>query len=266
MKGNVIFVVVLALFLCTVSCLVAGSDYLVGPGDVLKVTVYDHPDLSSTVRVNNDGTINFPLVDTMQIEGLSVSQVGGRVADALANGYIVNPEVAVFVEEFRSRKVNVMGQVKNPGLFELRGPISLLELISRAGGLTPDAGETVNITRRSDAAAGQEQLLKVDLKSLTQDGDTGNDVAILDGDSIFVTQAGNVYVTGEVKRPNAYKLERGTSVIKAITMAGGFTALAAQGRVKLIRKSDGAEKLFKNVPMHMLVLPEDVIVVPESFF
>lgn len=266
MKGKAFFVVVLYLFFGTASCLAAGSDYLVGPGDVLKVTVYDHPDLSSTVRVNNDGTINFPLVGTLQIEGISVSQVGVRVADALANGYIVNPQVAVFVEEFRSRKVTVMGQVKNPGLYELRGPISLLELISQAGGLIPDAGETVNITRKPATAAGQEQLLKIDLKTLTQGGDTGNDVAILDGDSIFVTQAGNVYVTGEVKRPNAYKLERGTSVIKAITMAGGFTELAAQGRVKIIRKSGGAEKLLKNVPMHMLVLPEDVIVVPESFF
>jgi polysaccharide export outer membrane protein len=266
MKGKALIVAVLFLFLGAASCLAAGSDYLVGPGDVLKVTVYDHPDLGSTVRVNNDGTINFPLVGTLQIEGISVSQVSEQVANALANGYIVNPQVAVFVEEFRSRKVIVMGQVKNPGLYELRGPTSLLELISQAGGLTPDAGETVNITRGTNSADGQEQLLMVDLKTLTQGGDNANDVAILDGDSVFITLAGNVYVTGEVKRPNSYKFERGTSVIKAITMAGGFTELAAKGRVKIIRKSGGAESMLTNVPMHMLVLPEDVIVVPESFF
>jgi polysaccharide export outer membrane protein len=179
MKGNVFFVVVLYLFLGTASCMAAESDYLVGPGDVLKVTVYDNPDLSATVRVDNDGTINFPLVGTLQVEGLSVSQVGGRVADSLANGYIVNPQVSVFVEEFRSWQV---------------------------------------------------------------------------------------YVTGQVKKPDAYKLERGTSVIKAITMAGGFTELAAEGRVKLIRKSGGTEQVLKKVPMHMIVLPEDIIVVPESFF
>jgi len=266
MIGKGFFLVVLFLLFGPAWGMAAGSEYLVGQGDVLKVTVYDHPDLSSTVRVNNDGTINFPLVGTLQVEGISVSQVGERVADALADGYIVNPQVAVFVEEFRSRKVIVMGQVKNPGLYELRGPTSLLELISKAGGLNPDAGETVNITRRPDADGGQEKLIKVDLKTLTQGGDSENDVAILDGDSVFVTQAGNVYVTGEVKRPNAYKFERGTSVIKAITMAGGFTELAAQGRVKIIRKSGGSENQLDNVPMHMLVLPEDVIVVPESFF
>lgn len=266
MKGNAFLVVMLFLFLGTASCLAAGSDYLVGAGDVLKVTVYDHPDLSSIVRVSNDGTINFPLVGTLQIEGISVSQAGERVAGALADGYIVNPQVAVFVEEFRSRKVIVMGQVKNPGLYELRGPTSLLELISQAGGLNPDAGEMVHITRRPGTVAGQEQLLKVDLKTLTQGGDIANDVAILDGDSIFVTLAGTVYVTGEVRRPNAYKFERGTSVIKAITMAGGFTELAAKGRVKINRKSGGAEQQLENVPMHMLVLPDDVIVVPESFF
>jgi polysaccharide export outer membrane protein len=159
-----------------------------------------------------------------------------------------------------------MGQVTTPGLYELRGPPSRLALISQAGGLTPDAGETVNITRRQDADTGQEQLLTVDLKTLTQGGDNANNIPILDGDSVFVTQAGIVYVTGEVRRPNAYKFERGTSVIKAITMAGGFTELAAQGRVKIIRKSSGTESQLNNVPMHMLVLPEDVIVVPESFF
>lgn len=249
----------------TITGSTAANDYLVGPGDVIKVTVYDHPDLSSVVRVNNDGTIHFPLIGTLQIEGDSVSRVGERIAAALADGYVVNPQVAVFIEEFRSRKVNVMGQVKNPGLYELRGPISLLELISQAGGLTADAGETVSITRRRGTDR-PEQLIKADLKILTQGGTTAKDVTIQDGDSIFVEQASSVYVTGEVRRPNAYKLESGTSVIKAITMAGGFTELAAKGRVKIIRKSGGSETQLNNVPMHMLVLPEDVIVVPESFF
>lgn len=265
MKANGFFIAMLLWIVGTATSMAAGVDYLVGPGDVIRVTVYDHPDLSSTVRVNTDGTISFPLIGTLQIVGISVSQVGERVAAGLSEGYVVNPQVAVFVEEFRSRKVTVMGQVKNPGLYELRGPISLLELISQAGGLLPDAGELVSITRRVDTAS-QEQMLKVDLRTLTQGGAAATDVAIQDGDSIFVEMAGNVYVTGEVRRPNAYKFERGTSVIKAITMAGGFTELAAKKRVKVIRKSDGNETQIKNVPMHMLVLPEDVIVVPESFF
>lgn len=265
MKANSFFIVILLWILGTAACHAAGDDYLVGPGDVIRVTVYDHPDLSSTVRVNTDGTINFPLIGTLPIVGISVSQVGEKVAAGLADGYVVNPQVAVFVEEFRSRKVIVMGQVRNPGLYELRGPISLLELISQAGGLLPDAGEMVSITRRADTA-NQEQMIKVDLRTLTQGGAAATDVAIQDGDSIFVETADNVYVTGEVRRPNAYKFERGTSVIKAITMAGGFTELAAKGRVKVIRKSDGTETQLNNVPMHMLVLPEDVIVVPESFF
>ncbi|MEJ2201223.1 MAG: SLBB domain-containing protein [Desulfuromonadaceae bacterium] len=238
------------------------SDYRVGGGDVLKVTVYDNPDLAGTVRVASDGTILFPLVGQLQIGGMTVSQVADHIAESLADGYLVNPQVSVFIEEFRSKKAVIVGCIATPGLYELSGPTTLLELISKAGGLTKDAGETVTIKRKGS----EESVLTVDLRSISVQNDGSLDVRIMDGDSVFVAKAGMFYVTGEVKKPDTYKIVEGTTLIKAISMAGGFTNIAAKSKVRVIRKQEGTEHVLENVPMHFPILPDDVIVVPESFF
>lgn len=242
------------------------QDYRVGEGDVLKVMVYDNPDLETTTRVGGDGTILFPLIGELNIEGLTVSQVASKIAGKLSAGFILHPQVSVFVEEFRSKRAIIMGEVKLPGLYELSGSTSLMELISKAGGLTVDAGSEITIKRKNPDNPGKDDLITTDLKSLMEKQATAANVAIMDGDSVFVPRAGVFYVTGQVKRPDAYKLEAGTSVIKAITMAGGFSELASQKRTRLIRQVDGVETVIERVPMHTLVMPEDVIVVPESFF
>lgn len=242
------------------------QDYRVGEGDVLRVEVYDNPDLLTNTRVSGKGTILFPLVGEVRIEGMTISQVAATIADKLSKGYILHPQVSVFVEEFRSKRAIIMGEVKLPGLYELSGSTSLVELISKAGGLTVDAGSEVTIKRKNPDHPGQDDLISVDLASLLEKQETSPNIPIMDGDSVFVPRAGVFYVTGQVNRPNYYKLEAGTTVIKAITMAGGFTELASQKRVRLIRRVEGEEVVMERVPMHTLVKPEDVIVVPESFF
>ena len=116
------------------------------------------------------------------------------------------------------------------------------------------------------SSEGKEKIVVIDLKRLIEKGDASLDVSILDGDSIYIPKAGIFYITGEVKKPDAYKHEEGTTIIKAITIAGGFSDKAATGRVKIIRKSDGKETILEKVKMDEPVLPDDVIVVPESFF
>jgi len=242
------------------------SDYQVGDGDVLRVTVYNHADLSTVARVSGGGTILFPLVGQLKVDGLTVDQVADKVSRALSAGYLVNPQVSVFVEEFRSKKVTIIGQVNNPGLYELSGQISLLELISKAGGLTQDYGDTVTIHRKKSTKDSGTEVLTINLKNVLENGASELDVPILDGDSAVVAKARVFFVTGEVSRPDAYKFEEGTTVIKAITMAGGFTNLAAKGKVKLYREINGKKNVAERVSMDMPVLPDDVIVVPESFF
>lgn len=245
---------------------VAAQDYTVGEGDVLQITVYDHPDLTTTVRVSGNGTIIFPLIGHVKISGMTVSQVSHKISDLLSNGYIVNPQVTVFVQEFRSQKVTIMGQVNNPGLYELKGYTTFLQVLSKAGDLTKDAGDKAIVKRKSNFPGKKVKVITIDLKRLIEMGDTSQDIPIRDGDSIYIPKAGVFYVTGQVRKPDAYRFEQGMTVLQAITMAGGFTDKAATGRVKVIRKKNGKDDVIDDVKMDAPVVPDDVIIVPESFF
>jgi polysaccharide biosynthesis/export protein len=240
------------------------AGYQLGDGDVLRIGVYSHPDLETVARISA-GTVNIPLVGAVKIGGLTVEQAGERIAGLLSEGYLVNPHVTVFVQEFRSNRVTIMGQVRNPGLYELSGSTTLLELISKAGGLTGQYGEGIAIHRRTNESA-EEKVMTVSLKRLVEEGDASLDLPVLDGDNVVVSQAGIFYVTGEVRRPDAYKLEEGITVLKAITRAGGFTNSAARKQVKIIRTVDGREQVLERVAMQEAIQAGDVMVVPASFF
>lgn len=269
----------LTLFFLSVSAVFAAhgyaEEYKIGEGDLLRITVYDHPDLSSDTRVSGEGKISFPLIGEVDVTGLTSAQVEKKLARALDPDYIVKPQVAVFIVEYKSKKVTVLGEFIKPGLVELRGNSTLLEVISGAGGITPNAGDMLYIQRkifRGGSATNEDITVTVELKRLLEEGDIKANVPVQDGDSIYVPKAAFVYVSGEVKTPGAYKITKGLTVLKAITIAGGFTPKAWQGRTKIIRKAvDKAatgETREVTIPatMDALVMDDDVIVVPESFF
>jgi polysaccharide biosynthesis/export protein len=262
---NLILILVFGL-VSTVGAEEVPSDYRLGDGDIVRILVYDHPDLTTTSRITSGGMISIPLIGSVRIDGMTVSQVAREISKQLSDGYVVNPQVSVFVEEFRSKRAIILGQVVAPGTYEMTGPTSLVELISKAGGLRPEAGEHAVIKRKSRSPQESEQQITINLRDLVERGDASLDIQIVEGDTVFISEAGIFYVTGEVNRPAAYRLEPDTSVIKAITMAGGFTNLASKRRVQIIRQVDGAEQVLKKVPMNEKILPNDVIVVPESFF
>lgn len=259
-----IILIVLMMVLCGQSAMAEEMEYRVGEGDVLRVMVYDNPDLNTTTRVSGKGSILFPLVGEIAINGLTISEVAQKIAGRLSNGFILNPQVSVFVENFGSQKATIMGEVKLPGLYELSGVTTLMELISKAGGLTDDAGEMVTIRRKNPGK--QDEMITINLKNLMEKNEAGPKPTILGGDSVIVSKAGLFYVTGQVHKPAAYKYENGTSVIKAVTMAGGFTELASKKRIQIIRLVKGEEKVLERVPLHTPVQRDDVIMVPESFF
>jgi polysaccharide export outer membrane protein len=216
--------------------------------------------------VSGDGNITFPLIGNLKVAGQTASQISKKIAELLADGYIVDPNVSIFIEEFRSKKTTLMGQVVNPGVYVLRGNTTFLELLSKAGGLAKDAGEKAMIKRRAQGSVKNEVILKVDLKKLIRDGDTSQDILVLDNDNIYIEKAGVFFITGEVKKPDSYRHEEGMTVIKAVSMAGGFSDKAGTGRVKVIRKLEGKEQIIERTHMDEPVLPDDIIIVPESFF
>ncbi|MCI5222594.1 MAG: periplasmic polysaccharide biosynthesis/export protein [Candidatus Electrothrix sp. AR4] len=190
---------------------VQAGDYTIGAGDVLSVTVYDHDELAAKVRVSENGKIEFPLIGTVRVGGRKVSAASEKIEKLLADGYIVDPQVTIFIEQFKSKKVIVLGHVKKPGLIELRGPTSLLELLSQAGGLRKDAGERVTIKREAN---GTQDVITVDLKELIDTGGGKKNIQIRGGDTVSIAQGAVCYITGEVKRPGAYPCGRNATVLK----------------------------------------------------
>ena len=252
----------IVLALAALYCFAA--EYLVGPGDVLNITVYDNADLETMVRVGADGTIIFPLLGQVEVSKLSISQVSDKITRLLADGYLVNPQVNVFVKEFRSKKVVVLGRVRVPGLIELSGPISFLELVSKAGGLEKDAGDTATIKRKE---SGEDAVIVVDLVSLLEGGDLTQNVAIRDGDTVVISKSGMCYVTGEVSEPGSYPCGDGATVLKLVALANGFTGKAAKSKVRIVRVVNNEKTIIKDVDLDStVVFDNDVIVVPESFF
>ena len=264
-RARPICLTLLCLFLLLVPGLLPAQEYVVGEGDVLDIKVYENDDLTTTARVSSDSTIRVPLIGEISVKELTVSQVATKIEKLLADGYLVSPQVDVFISEHRSKKAIILGQVKSPGQYEIRGRVTFLEFVSTAGGLTDDAGSTATIKRLGEQGENDAQIV-IDLERLIKQGDATLNILIQGNDSIYISKARTYYVSGEVNKPDSYKYEKDLTVIKAITMAGGFSKIAARDKVRIIRMVNGKKMIYKNVNMDEPVLPEDVIVVPESFF
>ncbi len=253
------------------------GDYILEPGDEVEITVYDNPDLSGVYPIGTHGFISFPLIGKVKVEGKTLARVEKEIQAKLANGYLINPSLRAKIVKFGSKKILIMGEVQKPGTYYLKQRTTLLEAIIMAGGATdraagtiyiahPHAGEKVPrpIDPKEVKAKKDKNLEIVSLKALLE-GNISKNIVLKKGDTIYLPPKQDFFVTGEVKNPGRYTLEDGLTVLKAITLAGGFTEVAAKGRVKIIRKINGERKVFK-VKMDTLVKPGDTILVPESIF
>ncbi len=251
------------LFIIFHAGLTLSADYIIGSGDVLTVTVYDHEELTTKVRVSDQGNITFPLIGAVQVGSLKIPAAAEEIRIRLADGYIITPQVNIFIDQFRSKKVTVLGQVMQPGLIELHGSTTLLELISKVGGLQDGAGETVSIKREQD---GRRKTITVDLYNLLEVGDASQNIQIKGGDTVSVPKAWVCYITGEITKPGPYPCGRKTTVLNVVSLAGGLTGIASESGIKIHRIVDGKKIVIKKVVYNTPVLPDDIIVIPESFF
>ena len=252
----------------------AEHDYVVGSQDVLSITVFNELSLSGRFPVESDGSITFPLLGRVPVAGKTLRAIQEDLTKRLAAGYLVNPQVAIQVEQFRSQSIFVVGEVRQPGKHTISGNMTLLEALSQAGGLTASAGTEVVVRRPKDPAATagpvdpsddsrSDVIARVNLEDL-QSGQVVN-VAIRDGDTIFVPKAEMFFVTGYVRSPGSYVWEKGMTVLKAISLAGGITERGSSGRVRIIRIVKGERKEIR-VQMTDLVLPNDTVDVPQRYF
>ena len=250
------------------------KDYLIGVGDIIQIQVWDHDDLNRQVEVAPDGTFSFPFIGQVQASGKSVSNLEKHLIEKLSDGYLVAPQLTVSVAEYKNKKVFLFGEVNRPGSYVLKPDMRLLELISEAGGFTDNRGTACTIIRQSEVEnraapiaiedASGHVTVSINLSRLTA-GDSDENVLLLPNDSIHISAAELIYVTGEVRRPGEIEYTGGLTVRQAISMAGGGTPQAALGRTIIIRMENGNEIELKP-NLGDAVLPNDIIKVPESFF
>ena len=225
------------------------ADYRVGPGDVLEVEVYDDPDLSGLVTVQHGGEISFPLLGDVEVNGLTAREVRETLTLLLAKDYLVDPQVAVSVKEHRSQWITLVGEVVRPGKYFLQGSKTLLELLTEAGGFTPQASGEVVVSRRDapETPEGGENggnepvriFLSPDQPPAEQKA--GLSLQLRNGDIVTATSTPFFYVSGEVKNPGSYPITPGLTVLKAVSVAGGLTKFGSKGKVEILRKGSQSE-------------------------
>ncbi len=245
----------------------ASNDYLVGAGDILKVTVYGEQALSGSFRVDGDGTFPFQYLNRVKAEGLTPAAIEEAMEKALGDGYLRNPQVSVEVQEFRSQNVWVQGQVRMPGKYPLPANASLMDAIMLAGSMAPDAGNWVEIYHQRSAtpgpagpgvAAGNKPDARIKLTDV-QSG-VAQSIRILDNDTIFVPKAQVVYVTGMVRNTMPVRFEEGMTVFEAIALAGGVNEKGSNSRMSIVRFVNGQRKEI-DAKVGDVLQPGDQIVV-----
>ncbi len=253
------------------------TDYILGPGDLLEIKVFELPDLNVTVRVSADGNITLPLVGIVRASGLTAFGLERELKTRLDEKYLKNAQVSVFIKEYKSQRVSLMGAVKDPRDYELSGRTTLLQIISMAGGITNQAGKYIYVFRTSpDGASDRLEIL---IEDLLYKGEQRYNIPLKAGDvvNIPIDREIIVYVFGEVLKPGAIKFKSSEriTILSAIATAGGFTDRASRRNVLIKRKDNQGNETEMEINISRIISgkeediglePEDVVIIRESFF
>lgn len=269
------------------------DDYILGPDDVVKIKVLNEENLDKTVTVSPDGFITYPLLGDLRVDGLTTAQLDAQISSLLARDFLVDPEVIIEVTKPRTKRVYIMGAVKQPGYQELPSDQRLLGTMLNAGGPVSFNTE-VRILRlpKGDLGGDVETLspIIIDLNRLFVVGDQSQNIVLQDGDVLMVAAkvptvgdttvlspgAMQFYVVGSVGKPGIYTYKEGDTVLDAVLRAGGFTEFASRNSTKVVRESDGKTRTMRvkmkdvmekgEMDKNIQIMPGDMIIVPESFF
>ncbi|HTT65158.1 MAG TPA: polysaccharide biosynthesis/export family protein [Bryobacteraceae bacterium] len=250
----------------------------IGPNDLVAVSVYDSPELTRTVRVGADGFMRLPMLkQRIKAEGLMPSELETAIASALVAGQlIVDPFVTVTIAEYNSRPISVAGAVRQPITFQAAGPVSLLEAITRAGGLAPEAGPEILVSREKSNTDGSVTSLvqRILVKGLIDAADPALNVTLIGGEEIRVPEVGKVYVIGNVKKPGAFPVQDGmeSTVLKMLALSEGLMPFASKEAYIYRREGNGSKneiqiplnKIMERKAPDMPLLANDILYVPDN--
>jgi polysaccharide export outer membrane protein len=270
------------LFIFSPGLLISQEDlvyeYRIGPGDLLQLTVIEFDALNRQYRVSEEGSINLPYLGETEVEGLTRSELEKKLSLLLQEkNYIKNPQVSVLIIEYQSKRIYLLGAVEKSGPYELLGRMTLLKLLSQAGGLTPEAGKEIIITRQ--LADGNKTTLTIPVEDLLLKGNPSLDIPLQPDDiiNVPVDKTVLIYVTGRVKNPGALEVRSSNipTLLRAIAMAGGFDDRAAKGKVRIKRTDETGKEIeikvdvgdiMKGKRKDVQLLADDVVIVPEKWF
>ena len=253
------------------------ADYRIGPKDLLDISVFGLDELTKTVRVSEDGKISLPLVGEVEVEGITKTELEKKLGQLLEEKYLQNPQVTVFISEYQSKRVSVLGAVSNPGPYELLGRQTLLQIISQAGGITNESGKEIIVIR--EVEDGVSTSLKISIEDLFLKGDARLNIPLQPDDivNIPIDRIVNIYVFGQVRNPGALGVKRSNipTLLQAIGQAGGFSERASKGKVLIKRIDDDGKEIKIKVNVKSIIkgkrkdirlLENDVVIVPETVF
>ncbi|MCC6534644.1 MAG: polysaccharide export protein EpsE [Burkholderiales bacterium] len=241
------------------------GEYRLGPGDVVRISVYNNPDLTTEAQVTQQGRITFPLIGEIQIGGLEKGQAEQIIARRLGEGgFVVKPQVNVLVLGFKSQQISVLGQVNRPGKYPIEQASTLADLLAIAGGISQTGGDVItHITKSADGKAAKRDI---DINDALKNGQMEKNFAVSNGDIIFVPRAPLFYIYGEVQRPGAYRLEKEMTVMQALSVGGGLNVRGTERGIRINRNVDNGKVQTIESAMTDLVKENDVIHVKESLF
>jgi len=241
------------------------AEYRLGAGDVVRITVFQNPELTLESRLTEGGQISFPLLGAVRLGGLSVTEAEKVLVDGLTKGnFLRNPQVTIIVLQVRGSQANVLGQFNRPGRYPLEmAETKLSDLVALAGGVAPGGADVIVITGLRNGQAFREE---VDLPALFGPGGQARDIVVRNGDAIWVDRQPIVYIYGEVQRPGPMRLERGLTLLQALATGGGLTPRGTEKGIRVHRKSADGQVEVSQPAMTDLLREGDVVFVRESLF
>jgi polysaccharide biosynthesis/export protein len=266
-RTQLIFIALAILFLSLPSRAqpTDSRDYVLGAGDIVRINVFEHPDMATEARLSESGKIRFPLIGEVGIAGLSVSGAEGRIADQLrTGGYVKKPEVSIIVTQFRGQQASVLGQVNRPGRYPIEGPTKLSDLLAIAGGVTSSGADQITLTRKVNGKVSRTEVNQI---AAFQSGELSLDIPIENGDVLFIGRAPQYYIHGEVQRPGSFRLESNMTIAQALAIGGGVTARGSDREIRLTRRDSSGKPVTTTPKSNDFVMADDVLLVnPAQFY